>query len=153
MELHVCYFHWCLCLIRKHVRFIITLIGLCLVLTNNICDVLQKKTSFGFYSRSLSLPGFTLRFRLRDLTIFSFLSTSSIIPAMSPLNDSTIQLSFITDFTSCTAIFADARQRGIPPPGCTLPPVKYKFLKRELKLGWRRNAENRPLELGPYNDP
>ena len=39
-------------------------------------------------------------------------------------------------------IFADNKANGIPPPGCTLPPTKYKCLMLLLKLAWRKKAAN-----------
>jgi len=41
------------------------------------------------------------------------------------------------------------RHRGIPPPGCTLPPQKYKPLSFVLRLRCRKKAERVLLELAP----
>ena len=38
-------------------------------------------------------------------------------------------------------IFAEFKHNGIPPPGCTLPPQKYKFLIFLEKLGCLKNAD------------
>ena len=48
---------------------------------------------------------------------------------------------------SSATILAEARQKGIPPPGCTDPPTKYKPFIFLLKLACRLNAENLLLEL------
>src|SRR4051794_33441147 len=35
---------------------------------------------------------------------------------------------------------ADSSTRGMPPPGCTLPPTKYRLLTPGARLGGLRNA-------------
>tara|TARA_Y100001978_G_C23580443_1_gene378706 strand:+ start:745 stop:909 length:165 start_codon:yes stop_codon:yes gene_type:complete len=50
-------------------------------------------------------------------------------------------------------ILPDHRQRGIPPPGWTLPPQKYRLLIELLKLGCLKKAENLELLAAPYNEP
>jgi hypothetical protein len=46
-------------------------------------------------------------------------------------------------------IFADDRQTGMPPPGCTEPPQKYKFLIFLLKLLCLKKAPVLVFELMP----
>ncbi len=48
---------------------------------------------------------------------------------------------------------AESRHKGIPPPGWTLPPQKYKFLILGEKFGCLKNAANLLLELFPYKAP
>ena len=54
---------------------------------------------------------------------------------------------------SLPVIPADIRNKGIPPPGCTLPPVKYKPFSLLLKLGCLRKAAYLELLLVPYREP
>ena len=56
-------------------------------------------------------------------------------------------------FTKSAVILADNRQSGIPPPGWTLPPQKYKFSIFLEKLGCLKKADNLLLLEGPYNAP
>ena len=56
-------------------------------------------------------------------------------------------------FIRSETIFAEFKHSGIPPPGWTLPPQKYKLFIFFEKLGCLTNADfNELLEL-PYNDP
>jgi hypothetical protein len=41
-----------------------------------------------------------------------------------------------------STIFADNKARGIPPPGCTLPPTKNKFSIFDEKFACLKKAEN-----------
>ena len=51
--------------------------------------------------------------------------------------------------TQSQAILAESRLKGMPPPGWTLPPQKYKPLTRVEKLAWRRKAAHLLFELLP----
>jgi hypothetical protein len=52
-------------------------------------------------------------------------------------------------FISSLTIFADNKQSGIPPPGCTLPPQKYNPSIFDDLLACLKNAANWLLELVP----
>ena len=55
--------------------------------------------------------------------------------------------------TRSPTIFAESKQRGIPPPGCTEPPQKYSFLMALVKLGCLKKAANLSLLAAPYKAP
>jgi hypothetical protein len=48
---------------------------------------------------------------------------------------------------------AEDRHRGIPPPGCTLPPTKYNPPMSLRKFPCRLNEAYRLFELLPYSEP
>ena len=64
-----------------------------------------------------------------------------------------VQGYFFWSGMSSDIILAESNAKGIPPPGCTDPPQKYKFFSWVEKLGWRKNAANLVLELLPYKAP
>lgn len=64
-----------------------------------------------------------------------------------------IQDYFFRSGMSSDIIFAESNAKGIPPPGCTDPPQKYKLFSWLEKLGCRKNAANRVFELFPYKAP
>ena len=45
------------------------------------------------------------------------------------------------------------KHKGMPPPGCTVPPTKYNPLYKFEKFGWRKKAAIVEFELVPYNEP
>ena len=47
----------------------------------------------------------------------------------------------------------DNIHNGIPPPGWTVPPQKYKSFILALKFEWRKNAENFEFDDEPYKEP
>jgi hypothetical protein len=50
-------------------------------------------------------------------------------------------------------ILAEDKARGIPPPGCTLPPTKYNSLMVFEKFACLKNAAYLLLEEFPYKAP
>jgi len=50
---------------------------------------------------------------------------------------------------SSVAIRALNKHKGMPPPGCTLPPQKYSPLSKVDRLRCLRNAANVLFELAP----
>ena len=60
---------------------------------------------------------------------------------------------FICYSIKLETILAESKQSGIPPPGWTLPPQKYRFKILLEKFGCLKKADILLLLEAPYNDP